>query len=140
MQPHIVPVIMIGASSEGLGGSRSLRGVMRNRVIGDGIILGNAELRWRFLTTKIMKQKLTVGTNLFFDSGKVVDKIEFKVNQTVSNASDYFAPGTEAIHISGGLGVKFGLNDNFILSIDHGLATDSRDGDSGTYINMNWLF
>lgn len=143
MQPHIVPAIMLGASSEGLGGSRSLRGVMRNRVVGDGIILGNAEVRWRFLNTVVMKQKVYVGTNVFADFGKVVDKIDFQINAgsfTGVNPEDYFAPGTEVLHMSGGLGLKFGLNDNFVVSVDYGVVTDDRDGDSGMYINMHWLF
>ncbi len=143
MQPHIVPVIMIGASSEGLGGSRSLRGVMRNRVVGDGIVLGNAELRWRFLNTKVMKQKIYVGTNVFADVGKVVNKIDFQLDPVKTqnvNLDDYFDFGNESLHLSTGIGLKFGLNDNFILSFDYGIATDARDGTSGTYINMNWLF
>jgi len=143
MQPHIVPVIMIGSSSEGLGGSRSLRGVMRNRVVGDGVVLANVEFRWRFVNTRVLKQKLYIGTNLFGDFGKVVDKIDFQLDpgQTQGvNLDDYFDTGAESLHISAGIGLKFGLNDNFILSIDHGIATDDRDGDSGTYINMNWLF
>ncbi|MDZ7604011.1 MAG: BamA/TamA family outer membrane protein [Cyclobacteriaceae bacterium] len=143
MQPHIVPVIMIGASSEGFGGSRSLRGVMRNRVVGDGIILGNAELRWRFLQTTVMKQKIYIGTNVFADFGRVVKKIDFELNPNSTatvNLADYFDTGAEAIHISTGIGLKFGLNDNFIVSFDYGMATDKRDGDTGLYINMNWLF
>jgi len=143
MQPHIVPIILIGAGSEGLGGSRSLRGVMRNRVVGDGIVLGNIELRWRFINAMLFKQKLYIGTNVFGDFGKVVKKIEFEINPDSTanvNLAEYFDYGADALHISTGIGLKFGLNDNFILSIDHGIATDKRDGDSGTYINMNWLF
>ncbi len=143
MQPHIVPAIMLGASSEGLGGSRSLRGVMRNRVVGDGIMLGNVELRWRFLQTIVMKQKIYIGTNVFTDFGQVVKKIDFELNpDSIAgvNLAEYFDTGTEAIHFTTGIGLKFGLNDNFILSIDHGIATDSREGNSGTYINMNWVF
>ncbi|HNS31008.1 MAG TPA: BamA/TamA family outer membrane protein, partial [Tenuifilaceae bacterium] len=49
LQPNITTLILRGATSEGLGGSKSLRGIIRNRVIGDGIAYGNLELRWKFV-------------------------------------------------------------------------------------------
>ena len=146
MQPHIVPTIMTAATSQGLGGSKSLRGIMRNRVVGDGIVLGNAELRWKFLNTQVFKQQLYLGTNLFVDVGRVVDKIEtiseeeFNAIESEENYADYFAPGTEDFHISSGAGLKVGLNENFVLSLDYGLALDDRDGRSGFYITLNWLY
>jgi hypothetical protein len=143
MQPHIVPTIMTAATSQGLGGSNSLRGIMRNRVIGDGIVLGNAELRWKFLRTMAFKQNLYLGTNVFVDAGMVVDKIDVEVTQADMEDDlyeDYFAPGTEGLHVSAGVGLKVGLNENFVVSFDFGLATDERDGDSGLYITLNWLY
>lgn len=143
MQPHIVPTIMTGATSQGLGGSRTLRGIMRNRIVGDGIVLGNAEFRWRFLNATVFKQNLYLGTNIFADAGMVVDKIAVDVSQDIMGAEqfdDYFAPGTDGMHISGGLGLKVGLNENFVVSVDYGLAADKRDGKSGIYIALNWLY
>ncbi len=143
LQPHIVPTIMTAATSQGLGGSKTLRGIMRNRVVGDGIAMGNAELRWRFLHTRFLKQNLYLGTNLFADLGKVVDKIEFDISQQEMGDhrfEDFFNPGSEAIHFSGGLGIKIGLNENFVVSADYGLATNSGDGRSGLYITLNWLY
>ena len=81
MQPHLVQTVMTAATSHGLGGSKTLRGIMRNRVVGDGIVLGNAELRWKFLQTVVFNQNLYLGTNLFADVGKVVDEIEVDVDQ-----------------------------------------------------------
>ncbi len=143
MQPHIVPTVMTAATSQGLGGSKSLRGIMRNRVVGDGIVFGNAELRWKFLQMVVFNQNLYLGTNLFADVGRVVDEIEIDVSQEdmgEDSFDDYFAPKTEDFHLSAGLGLKVGLNENFILSIDYGLATDEHDGKSGTYVTLNWLY
>jgi outer membrane protein assembly factor BamA len=142
MQPHIVPTIMTAATSQGLGGSKSLRGIMRNRVVGDGFVLGNAELRWKFLNTVVFKQNLYLGTNLFADVGKVVDKIDVNPDfqgQEVDE-DDFFAYGSEGYHVSAGIGLKIGLNENFVVSADYGLATDNRDGESGLYITLNWLY
>ena len=143
MQPHIVPTIMTAATSQGLGGSKSLRGIMRNRVVGDGIILGNAELRWKFLQTMVFNQNLYLGTNLFADVGRVVNEMEVNVDpgeMGEDSFDDYFAPGTEDFHLSAGLGLKIGLNENFVFSVDYGFATDQRDGKSGLYITLNWLY
>lgn len=143
MQPHLVPTTMTAAVSQGLGGSKSLRGIMRNRVIGDGVLLGNAELRWKFLRTSVFNQNLYLGTNLFADLGRVVDKMDVASLQNVSaddHPEDYFDVGAESLHVSAGLGLKVGLNENFVVSFDYGMATDSRDGDAGLYITLNWLY
>ena len=39
--------MLTGATNEGLGGVKTLRGVLRNRVIGDAFFMGNIELRWK---------------------------------------------------------------------------------------------
>ncbi len=141
MQPHIVPTFLTGANSQGLGGSRSLRGVLRNRVVGDGIAMGNLELRWRFLETVILNNKIFVGTNIFFDIGGVVNKIDVDTSGVPTNEfNDFFDKGSEAAHMSTGIGLKFGLNDNFIISFDLGKAFDNRDGNLGFYISLNYLF
>jgi hypothetical protein len=144
MQPHIVPTFLTGATSQGLGGSRTLRGIQRNRVVGDGIAFGNLELRWIFYRTVILKQNVYLGTNLFFDAGGVVDKMELDLSVAQDSLGNdfplYFNPGSESIHLSSGIGLKVGLNENFIVSFDFGKAFDRQDGNTGFYINLNYLF
>ena len=141
IQPHIVPIDMRSATSQGLGGKNTLRGVRRNRVVGDGIIMGNFELRWIFLRTVVFNQNLYLGTNLFFDTGRVVQYIERDLSRwPVGTFSQFFAPGTESFHNTAGLGLKIGLNENFIISADYGMAFDEGDGDSGFYLRLYWLF
>jgi outer membrane protein assembly factor BamA len=149
IQPHIVPTFMTAATSQGLGGAKTLRGVMRNRVVGDGIVLGNVELRWKFLKTKLGKSDLYLGTNVFFDAGRVVDEIDVDYESVKNDESfingdddfdDYFAPGSESFHPATGLGLKIGYNENQIISVDYGFALDKRDGKSGLYIRFYWLF
>ena len=150
IQPHIVPTFMTAATSQGLGGAKTLRGIMRNRVVGDGIVLGNMELRWKFLKTHLGKSDLYFGANAFFDIGRVVQKIDFEISQEKIDNSpnndgtdfieDYFDLGSEAFHSSSGLGLKIGYNENQIISVDYGIALDKRDGKSGLYIRFFWLF
>jgi len=42
-QSQVITSVMKGASSEGLGGAKSLRGIRRNRIVGDGFFYGNIE-------------------------------------------------------------------------------------------------
>ena len=144
MQPHIVPTFLTSATSQGLGGSRTLRGVLRNRVVGDGVAFGNLELRWIFYRTVILKQNIYLGTNLFFDAGGVVDKMDLDLSVAQDSLGNefprYFNPGSESIHLSSGIGLKVGLNENFIVSFDFGKAFDRQDGNTGFYINLNYLF
>jgi hypothetical protein len=42
--------------------------------------------------------------------------------------------------VSYGLGLRIAMNQNFIIAVDYGRATDSRDGSSGFYIGLNYLF
>ena len=43
-QSQVITSRLTGATNEGLGGSSTLRGVLRNRVIGDAFFMGNVEL------------------------------------------------------------------------------------------------
>jgi len=150
IQPHIVPTFMTAATSQGLGGAKTLRGIMRNRVVGDGIVLGNLELRWKFLKTHLGKSDLYFGANAFFDVGRVVKNIDFEIsqekidnkadNEDQDRLEDFFDPDSESFHSSTGLGLKIGYNENQIVSIDYGFALDQRDGKSGLYIRFFWLF
>jgi len=143
LQPHIVPTFLTSSTSQGLGGAKTLRGIMRNRVVGDGIVLGNIELRWKFLRTKLGNSDLYLGTNVFLDAGRVVKNIDFEIDQDImgdDQYSDYFDPDSESFHPSTGLGLKIGYNENQIVSVDYGFALDKRDGDKGLYIRFYWLF
>ena len=51
-----------------------------------------------------------------------------------------FPDDQEKPHISYGAGLHVALNQNFIVAFDFGVAGDKRDGDTGLYINLNWLF
>ncbi len=146
-QSQVITSIMTGSTSEGLGGSRTLRGIRRNRVIGDGIFFGNAELRWKVARLQLLNNNFYIGLNGFTDFGRVTKKTVLNLDTDVFNAfslandpKDYFNPDSEAMHISYGVGVRVAMNENFIIAIDYGMAADKRDGDSGLYMGLNYLF
>ncbi|MGV8092637.1 MAG: BamA/TamA family outer membrane protein [Mangrovibacterium sp.] len=144
-QSQIITSILKGSTSEGLGGSKTLRGIMRNRVTGDGIFFGNTELRWKLARFRFHNNNFYVGLNGFMDFGKVTKKIPVSTSgfdefSLANNPADYFDPGAEKLHISYGTGLRIAMNENFIVAFDYGLASDNRDGNSGFYMGLNYLF
>ena len=147
LQPNITTLILRGATSEGLGGSKSLRGIIRNRVIGDGIAYGNLELRWKFVYFTFINQNFYLSLNGFLDGGRVVKPVQFgdyfvdpeDVGIGITE-EQIFSTDKESFHLSYGGGFGIVMNRNFIIAIDHGRPFDKRDGKSGTYIGLNFLF
>ena len=117
-------------TQEGFGGSKTMRGIMKNRVVGNSVALFNTELRWKFLRTQVFGQNLYLALNAFVDGGQVIDKYP------VSGDID----GEEALHLSYGGGFRIALNENFIVAIDYGMAADEQDGTSGLYIGLGYLY
>jgi len=75
------------------------------------------------------------------DFGKVTKEI--KINPTLPEdviRSEYFKSDAEKFHTSYGAGLRIAMNENFIISVDYGMAADEQDGNSGMYIGLNYLF
>jgi len=134
-QPYIISSF---STNDGLGGGSTMRGILRNRVVGEGIAYGNFELRWKFWHTTLFKQNLYFGLNGFFDSGMVVQK--HKINYAEIPQAYKIEEVTDKPHSSVGTGLRIAMNRNFILACDFGVALDKRDGTSGLYIGMGYLF
>lgn len=145
-QSQVITSIMLGSSSEGLGGAKTLRGIRRNRVVGDGFFYGNIEARWKFARFQFINNNFYLGLNAFTDFGQVTNKIDVnKDNIPVedifpSQLSSYFDEGAEEMHYSFGAGLRVVMNQNFVIAADYGMAVDERDGESGIYIGLNYLF
>ena len=116
-------------ATEGLGGSKSLRGILKNRIVGNSIGFGNLEVRWKFLRTKLLGQNLYLALNGFVDAGKVLEEY------------GWYDPDVEqGLHMSYGGGFRIALNENFIIAVDYGMAKDELDGNSGLYIGLGYLY
>ncbi|MCU0458779.1 MAG: BamA/TamA family outer membrane protein [Bacteroidales bacterium] len=149
-QGQVIVSELRGALSEGLGGSKTIRGLLRNRVIGDGFAYGNAELRWKMVRFNFINQNFYIGTNYFFDACVVTDPIEVSeadlAAYLVTNGSpgetvnDFLSGDKDGLHMAAGLGLKIAMNENFIISADIGKALKEQDGDMEFYIGLNYLF
>ncbi len=143
-QNQIITSILAGTTSEGLGGSKNLRGVLRNRIIGNGLFYANAEFRWKAIRFNLINQNFYIGFVGFGDFGMVTDKIDFEIPDQATmgedQAGDYFSTDAEKLHASTGIGLKLVMNENFIISADLGKAINEQDGNIGFYIGLNYLF
>lgn len=142
MQPYMINSFAQTTTIDGLGGARNLRGIMRNRVVGDGVAYGNTELRWKFFRFGLIKQNFYLALNAFADAGMVVQKVEINKNGIPKSVdqTQYFSDSPEKIHVCLGGGFRVVMNQNFIIAADFGAALNKRDGTTGVYIGFGYIF
>ena len=135
--------------TEGLGGVVTMRGVNRNGVLGDGFLLGNAELRWHFLDFQFINQNWQLAFSPFFDAGMVIQKFRETEMMNADNggvilhdhAFDSYSGEKESLHMSAGAGIKIIMNRNMILGVDMGRALNTIDGNKNkVFVGFNYIF
>lgn len=140
-QSQVMTSVLTGALSEGLGGAKTIRGIYRNRVVGDGFFYGNLEMRWKVVKFRFINNNFYVGLNAFTDFGRVTQKIDISENIVgLSDADLYFKADAEKLHMGVGAGLRIVMNQNFVIAADFGKALDPQDGKTGIYIGLNYLF
>ncbi len=142
MQSYMIESYPKSTTIDGLGGKRTLRGILRNRVVGDGIAYGNLEMRWKFHKTYWMKQNFYFALNAFLDAGRIVKDIDLDLDKVpyLSRRDFFDETADDAFHVSTGLGLRFAMNQNFVFGLDYGIPLDERDGKGGIYIGLNYIF
>jgi len=139
--PEMVFSYLPSSTSDGLGGSKSVRGMVRNRVVGNGVVYGNLELRWKFTQFTVANQNIYLALSPFMDLGKVVQEREVdKSLVPIAEQPFYFNEGKDELHITYGAGFRIAMNQNFIIACDAGFPANKEDGSMGLYIGLNWLF
>ena len=110
---------------EGLGGAKTLRGVLRNRYTGKGLFLWNAELRWQALDFGMLGKDFHAVLNGFVDSGRVWAE-EVRLSQALSD-----------LHRGIGGGLRLVMGENFTVAVD--AATGAETG-MPIYIGLGYLY
>jgi hypothetical protein len=140
---YMLPLVYNSAPQltlSGLGGGTTMRGILRNRVVGEDFVYGNAEIRWKVFRTIILNQNFYVALAGFADAGMITGKYKLPEITDPQGIAWLAAGEKEKPHISYGGGAHFAINDNFVITMDYGWARDPRDGNRGTYIGLNFLF
>jgi outer membrane protein assembly factor BamA len=143
MPIYMLPLVYNSAPQitlSGLGGAKTIRGILRNRVVGEDFVYGNAEIRWKIFRTIILNQNFYVSVAGFADAGMVTGKYKFPEISDPEGIEWLSKGEKEELHVSYGAGIHFVMNDNFVITWDYARATDPRDGTKGNYIGMNYLF
>ena len=153
MQQNITTLVLKQMISEGIGSSNTIRGLMANRVIGDGYAWGNFELRVKLVRFTLFKQFFYVAVNPFFDCGMItqpyrVEEMSFlpEIRQSAFllgvDAKTYIKDMSEEFIKTAGLGLKIAWNENFIVSVEaaHNFNEGLHDGPLWISIGTNYCF
>jgi len=140
---------------DGMGGYRTVRGMMRGRVVGLDMATYNAELRWRFVSFQAFNQNIALGLNAFSDGTMVTRGRDLTFRETDAWSTGMWSPALynkkkDSPHITVGAGFRFIMNENFIVAVEYGTPVSrfvdksnpiyGQDGKGALYINTGYLF
>ncbi len=167
LNSYLNQLYMQRAMYEVLGGANSIRGILRNRILGDGMLYANIELRTQLFHFSVGKENFYVGLNPFLDcgmltkrhdaydistlNGRIDANLGVLVTEAGGSENDYFFIQQDDMeghhhwyspHWSAGCGLKVTMNDNFTLSVDWATALSRQDNHkpSNLYINIGYMF
>ena len=145
MQSNITTLYLRQILSEGLGSINTVRGTLYNRMIGDSYAWGNFELRLKLCSFNFINQSWYVVTNPFFDLGAIVkpyrlDEMTNLIDNVGRSYDDLYKDATK-LHKSVGAGLKFVMNQNFIVGCEVAKPFDKDDNPGlGVNIGLNYIF
>lgn len=141
------------SDKDGMGGSKTVRGMVRDRVVGLDMATWTAELRWRFVKFQMLNQNIAFGLNVFTDGVYVTRGVDMSFRgeeQYRAEYEEYMAKGygKDTAHLTFGGGLRFIMNENFIISVEYGLpfskfynnSLRGQDGTGSLYIGLGYLF
>ncbi len=123
---------------DAFGGAKTIRGIFRNRIVGDAIGFGNLELRWKFTHFNLINQNFYLALNTFLDGGTVLNRWDYDQSNVPEGKN--IEEKEDILHLAYGGGFRIAMNENFIIAVDYGLAADKNDGNGGLYIGLGYLF
>lgn len=111
-------------SDEGLGGSKMLRGIPKNRVMGKGLALLNQELRWHAADFQLVHRSMSLVLSGFADAGRVW--------------AERIRPGelTQDLWTGYGGGVRLGLGQSSVIAVDVGHSSSATQ----LYIGLGYAY
>ena len=128
--PMLVPHTML---TEGFGSAKTIRGYYENRIVADGMVWGNFELRIKVVKFTLWNQYFYIAVNPFFDCGVITQS--YRLDNQVA-LEGWRNPVT-----SFGIGFKGAWNENFIVSAEMAHCTNRSLGDPFWIdLGVNYVF
>ena len=136
---------------DGIGGYRTVRGIMLNRVQGLHTGFYNVELRYRFIDFQLWKQNIAFAVSAFTDGTHVfkgydmtmseAKRAELQGTNSLKLYDEFVKPNQkDGFHGSAGAGLRFIMNENFIVAFEYAKCFNKQDGNNAFYINIGFLF
>ena len=110
---------------EGLGGAKTVRGVLRNRFVGRSTLVWNAELRWRAADFTLLGRAFHATLTTYVDQGRVWAE-GVRVDEILSD-----------LHRGYGGGLRLGMGENFVVAFDAGTSEETG---MPIYIGLGYLY
>ena len=127
-----------------LGGYRTVRGLLYNRVSGPGVGFFNTELRWKFASLTLLNQDIGLMLSGFCDG--ITSLRSFDVSNRTGVSPELYSKyisssaARDSLHFSAGAALKIILNRNFVLNIEYAHALSTQDGAGVVYFNTGFFF
>ena len=128
---------------DAIGGYRTTRGLMLDRVQGLHTGFYNIELRYRFVDFKFANQNIAFAVSGFTDGAHVFKGYDL-TNKTGVKQDLYKkyidTSKKDGLHATAGAGLRFIMNQNFIVAFEYARCFNKQDGNGAFYINTGFLF
>ncbi len=135
---------------EGMGGYNTVRGIMRDRIVGLDMATYTLELRWRFVKFQLWNQNIAFAANIFSDGSMVTKGVDLsKLASITGSRYPVYGQDKDTPHITFGAGLRFIMNENFIVAAEYGTPLThflknsplyNQDGTGAFYVNIGYLF
>ena len=110
---------------DGLGGANTIRGLPKDRFVGNAMMLSNTELRWHAADFRMIGKRSSLVLSTFLDAGRV----------WAADAS--LGTMLRDLHAGYGAGARVGLGESFVVAVDVG---HSKEAMAPIYIGLGYLF
>lgn len=137
---------------DAIGGYRTVRGLMLDRVQGLHTGFYNIEFRYRFIDFTLFNQNIAFALTAFSDGATVFKGYDMTNRNEALNAqtpegrkinqlySKYILDRKDGLHASAGAGLRFIMNQNFVVAFEYARCFNRQDGNGAFYINTGFLF
>jgi outer membrane protein assembly factor BamA len=136
---------------DAIGGYRTTRGLMLDRVQGLHTGFYNLEFRYKFIDFQLWNQNIAFALSAFTDGAHVfkgydlTNRNEAALAISAPHKNELYkkyinTSKKDGLHASAGAGLRFIMNQNFIVAFEYAQCFNRQDGKGAFYINTGFLF